>query len=178
MPGSLAGENELKKLIDKFNLAGKTALVTGGASGIGLSFSRILAEAGATVMMAARTEERLKKAARMLSDETGSTVLHATVDLSDRADAERLITHARETMGGVDIFVGNAGTEVMETVEHLKDESIDRILAVNLVSNIVMTRALVPDMKKKQWGRIIYISSTTAMIASKHVGHSIYTTSK
>jgi NAD(P)-dependent dehydrogenase (short-subunit alcohol dehydrogenase family) len=166
------------KLIKQFDLAGKTALVTGGGSGIGLSLSQILAEAGAKVMIASRNVERLRESARLIGEAAGTQVHYAEVDLEDRQDAQRLIEHAQSVLGGIDILVCNAGMEIMEFVDQIKDESYNRIVSVNLTSNVAMTRAVVPAMKAKQWGRIIYVTSTTAIIASKHVGHSVYTATK
>lgn len=167
-----------KQLIDQFDLKGKTALVTGGGTGIGYGLSRILAEAGARVMVASRNGERLRASVERLREETGGDVSFVTVDLEDRADAVRMIGEVQAAFGGLDILVCNAGMEVMEFVDRIDDANYDRQLAVNLTSNIAMTRAAIPEMKRKGWGRIIYITSTTAMVASKHVGHSIYTATK
>ena len=168
----------MNKLINRFDLDGRRALVTGGGSGIGFSLAKILAEAGAEVTIAARTEKRLQQAAEQLRSETGARMHHEVVDLSRRSEAARLIASVQERMGGLDILVGNAGTESMEFVDQISDEAYDQIIAVNLTANVFLTKAAVPAMKKQQWGRIIFVTSTTAMIASKHVGHSIYSTSK
>jgi len=166
------------ELLNRFNLAGKRALVTGGGSGIGFALANILAEAGATVMIAARNQDRLQSAAEKIATETGAAIHWEAVDLARRSEAARLIHAAQEKMGGLDILVGNAGTEAMEFVDRISDEAYDRIMAVNLAANVFMTRAAVPAMRQQKWGRIIFITSTTAIIASRHVGHSIYSTSK
>jgi NAD(P)-dependent dehydrogenase (short-subunit alcohol dehydrogenase family) len=161
-----------------FDLSGKNALVTGGGSGIGKSFTRVLSAAGANVMIAARDVIRLKQTAEEIAAVTGHPVYYSQVDLSERRSAVALIKHAQATMGSVDILVCNAAVEIMEFVEDIADESVDQMVAVNFSSNIAMTTAVARQMKQKKWGRIIYISSTTTFAASKHSGHGIYTATK
>jgi len=169
---------KMSKLMNRFQLDGRRALVTGGGTGIGYSLAKILAEAGATVTIAARNEKRLKQSAEQLESETGGRILTEAFDLAQRSEPARLIATAQKNMGGLDILVGNAGTEAMEFVDQISDAAYDQIINVNLTANVFLTRAAVPAMKEQGWGRIIFITSTTAMIASKHVGHSIYSTSK
>lgn len=165
-------------LLEQFNLKGKTALVTGGSSGLGLHFSRILAQAGATVMIAARREDKLREAKQLLTEETGRDAYYKTVDLGIRNEATGLIEHAVKTMGSLDILVGNAGIEVAERIENFRDESYDSIVEVNLTSNVFMTRAALPIMKKQGWGRIVFITSVSAQVAFSGAPLGIYATTK
>lgn len=167
-----------EKLMQRFNLASRTALVTGGATGMGFEFARILAEAGARVMIASRNEERLREAADELNALTGATVLYQSVDLADREQAVQLIGSANETLGRLDILVGNAGAEAMEPVEHFSDDTYDSLMAVNLTSNVFMTRAVLPLMKKQGWGRIIYTSSISVQTAFKNLPVGVYAATK
>tara|TARA_B110000211_G_scaffold139020_1_gene158926 strand:+ start:2887 stop:3723 length:837 start_codon:yes stop_codon:yes gene_type:complete len=166
------------KLMDQFKLEGKKALVTGGGSGMGLEFTRILAEAGATVMIAARNEKRLKAAADEITSETGSKVHYRKVDLSDRREAETLILDAQKIMGGLDIFVGNAAMDMFSTVETFDEATYEKMMSVNFDSNMWMTRAAVPAMKKNRWGRIIYISSLASSMGHRHFNLGLYSSSK
>lgn len=167
-----------KKLMDQFNLSGRTALVTGGGSGMGKEFARILAEAGATVMIAARNEERLKSVAAEIAMDTGAKVYYRYVNLEQRDEADALIQHAQKVMGGLDILVGNAAIDLIATAEHFNAEDYDRVFAVNLTSNIWMTRAAVPAMKKNKWGRIIFISSISSGMGLRNLPIGIYASSK
>ena len=166
------------KLSDQFNLAGRTALVTGGGSGIGKEITRILAEAGATVMIAARGEERLKQAAEEISADTGATIHVQQADLADKSAPEKLINDAQAAMGGLDILIGNAVTNPVAKAYEFTDEQFDHIMDVNLRANCNMTRAAVPAMKEKGWGRIVYISSLAAGRALRNTHLCLYASSK
>src|SRR5205085_6232489 len=82
------------------------------------------------------------------------------------ADVRRLAQTALEKMGRVDILVNNAGTNTPQPVDQIKDEDWDRVMEINLHSIMVLTRALVPQMKERRWGRIIHISSVMALVAN------------
>lgn len=166
------------KLSDQFNLAGRTALVTGGGSGIGKEITRILAEAGATVMIAARDEERLKQAAEEISADTGATIHVQQADLADKSAPEKLINDAQAAMGGLDILIGNAVTNPVAKAYEFTDEQFDHIMDVNLRANCNMTRAAVPAMKEKGWGRIVYISSLAVGRALRNTHLCLYASSK
>lgn len=147
----------------KFDLTGKTAVVTGGATGIGYEMTKALAQSGARVMMAARRDDVLKSAASELNAELGvNNVCYHTVDLLSRDSVKSFSRHASSTLGGVDIFIGNAGLEALEKVDDINDESIDNQLRVNLSANIELTRDFLPHMRKKKWGRLIYSSSAAS----------------
>jgi short-subunit dehydrogenase len=115
----------------KFDLTGKTAVVTGGATGLGYYMTRGLMRSGAKVMMAARRENVLKEAAATLRTETKSgEVLYHTVDLNQRDTIKAFADHAIKTMGGVDIFIGNAGQDIFEAVDKITDPVIDQMFQV------------------------------------------------
>jgi NAD(P)-dependent dehydrogenase (short-subunit alcohol dehydrogenase family) len=164
---------------DKFDLTGKTALVTGGATGIGYFMSRGLMRSGAKVMLAARRENVLKEAAAKLKSESkGGEVLYCGVDLGKRASVQALAAHAAQTMGGVDIFIGNAAQDVFEPIDKITDDAIDRMFQVNVSANIELMRAFVPRMRKNKWGRIMFSSSTTSILSSAQEGMANYTATK
>ncbi len=168
----------MSRLMDQFDLSGKTALVTGGGSGMGKAFARILAEAGATVMIAARNGERLKKAAEEISADTGATVYHCSIDLAERERADELVQHAQAEMDGLDIMVCNHGIDRVSSCYQFSYTDYDELIAVNLTSNIALTRAAVPGMLEKGWGRIVYNTSTLTQTAMRNAPLSHYAATK
>ncbi len=148
------------------NLVGKRALVTGGSRGIGMAIAKELRNAGADVVISGTNVEALKKTA----DTLGATYFAA--DLGNKEHVEGL---AKE-VGDVDILVNNAGITRDGLFMRQSDDAWDSVLRVNLDAAVCLTRAIVPNMTKKQWGRIINISSIVAHMGN--VGQTNYITSK
>jgi NAD(P)-dependent dehydrogenase (short-subunit alcohol dehydrogenase family) len=164
----------------KFDLAGKTALVTGGATGLGYHMTKALADAGATVLIAARREAVLCESAERLNSDAGigRRVHWRRVDLGDRASVAELASHALERFGGIDIYVGNAALDFHMHVEDIKDDAMDLMLQANIASNVALVRAFLPGMRARKWGRVIFSSSATTGAASPFEGASLYTAVK
>jgi len=143
------------------SLEGKTALVTGSTSGIGLAIARALAGAGARVMLNgfgdAGEIEQLKQ-------ELGA--LHDGADMSDPTAIEAMIRRCADELGGPDILVNNAGIQHVAPVDEFPPEKWDAILAINLSAVFHTTRHALPGMKAKSWGRIINTASAHSLIAS------------
>lgn len=142
-----------------FNLSGRVALVTGGSKGLGKAMARAFAEAGADVAISSRHEEELKAALAEIRHGTSVRGAHFVADMSRRDEVRRLADSALSALGHVDILVNNAGSNVPQAIDRIRDEDWDRILELNLSSCMALTRALVPQMKERRWGRIIHISS-------------------
>lgn len=142
-----------------FDLSGRVALVTGGSKGLGKAMARGFAEAGAGVVISSRHEDQLKAAAAEIGAGLDVRVEYAVTDMTDRAQVAALAEIALSRMGRVDILVNNAGSNVPQPIDEIKDEDWDRIVELNLTSIMALTRALVPQMKERKWGRIIHISS-------------------
>ena len=159
-----------------FDLTGRVAVVTGGSKGLGKAMARGFAQAGADVVISSRHTDELEKALPEILDGTGRRGLIVTVDLSKRSDAERLAKTALEQMGRVDILVNNAGTNVPSPIDQVKDEDWDRVIELNLGACMVLTRALVPQMKERRWGRIIHISSVLGL--GSKMGRNVYSATK
>ncbi|MEI6486751.1 MAG: 3-hydroxybutyrate dehydrogenase [Sphingomonadales bacterium] len=143
-------------------LAGKTALVTGATSGIGLAIAKALAAEGARVMINGFGDEAQIAAARA---EAGDALYHGA-DMSKPAEIAAMMAAAGDQLGGIDILVNNAGIQFVSPVEDFPLEKWDAIIAINLSSAFHTTRAAVPGMKAKGWGRIINTASAHSLVAS------------
>ncbi len=149
-----------------FDLSGKVALVTGGSKGLGLAMARGLAEAGADIVISSRHEDELAKAAQVINDGNTGRIEFIAADMVDRPSVRRLAETATSRMGRVDILIHNAGSNTPQPIESITDEAWDRIVELNLTSCMALSRALVPQMKERRFGRIINISSIMGL-ASK-----------
>jgi NAD(P)-dependent dehydrogenase (short-subunit alcohol dehydrogenase family) len=162
--------------MDIFNLKGKVALVTGGSKGLGKAMARGLAEAGADIVISSRHENELKPALEEILRGTDRKGRFIVADMSRRSDVLRLARTALEQMGRVDILVNNAGTNIPQAIDQIKDEDWDAVMEINLNSIMVLTRALVPQMKTRGWGRVIHISSVMGFISKE--GRNAYSATK
>ncbi|HEX3725001.1 MAG TPA: SDR family oxidoreductase [Pirellulales bacterium] len=159
-----------------FDLSGRVALVTGGSKGLGKAMARGFAEAGANIVISSRHEAELKSAAVEIAAGTKAKVLYFVADMTQRADVARLAKNALEAMGKVDILVNNAGSNTPQAIDEITDQAWDRIVELNLSSCMALTRALVPQMKERRWGRIIHISSIMGL--SSKEGRNVYSATK
>jgi NAD(P)-dependent dehydrogenase (short-subunit alcohol dehydrogenase family) len=142
-----------------FDLSGRTALVTGGSKGLGKAMARALAEAGASVAISGRHEDELKSAAAEIAQELHATIVPLAADMTHRGEVKRLAERATAALGKVDILINNAGGNVPQPIDQITDEIWDYFVELNLSSCMALTRALVPQMKDRKWGRVIHISS-------------------
>lgn len=150
-----------------FDLAGRVALITGGSKGLGLAMARGLAEAGADIVIASRHEDELRTALDKILAGTGRKGIYVVADVSRRDDVRRLADTTLAKMGRVDVLVNNAGTNTPQAIDQITDETWDRVMEINLNSIMVLTRALVPQMKERRWGRIIHISSIMGLVSKE-----------
>ncbi len=159
-----------------FDLSGKAALITGGSKGLGKAMARAFAEHGADVFISSRHEDELRSAISEITEGASVKSGYAVADLSRREESEKLARAAMDAMGRVDILVNNAGTNVPQSIDEVKDEDWDNVLELNFSSCMALSRALVPQMKERKWGRIIHISSIMGL-GSKEQRH-IYSGTK
>ena len=145
------------------NLQGKTALVTGSTSGIGLGIALKLAEAGANLVLngfgevdAALTAVRAK----------GAKAAHHPADVGKPEEIAAMIAYAEQQFGAVDILVNNAGIQHVAPVEEFPVERWDAIIAINLSSVFHATRLALPGMRQRGWGRIVNIASVHGLVGS------------
>ena len=144
-------------------LKGKTALVTGSTSGIGLGIAKALAEQGANIMMNGFGE---KDAAMAQVKAFGVEVDYHGADMSKPAEIEAMMQATEKRFGAVDILVNNAGIQHVANVEDFPVDRWDAIIAINLSSAFHTTRLAMPGMKQRNWGRIINLASVHGLVGS------------
>lgn len=155
----------------------RTALVTGGNRGLGLAICRHLAEAGHRVVLAARDPDDAEAAADDL-EETGAEILPLQLDLaSPESLGEALELLAREGVE-VDVLVNNAGVYPEGALLDVPVEGLLEAMAVHLFGPLELTRALIPDMRRKGWGRVVNVSSSYGSFAEGLRGPGAYAVSK
>lgn len=148
-------------------LKGKTALVTGSTSGIGLGIARALAQQGAGVMLHGLGDSAIiADLARTLADECGIPVATHDADVSRPNEVARLVADTEHQFGSVDILVNNAGIQFVSPVEEFPLERWSAIQDVVLKASFEAIRSALPGMKRKGWGRIINICSAHGLVAS------------
>jgi 3-hydroxybutyrate dehydrogenase len=142
-------------------LEGKTALVTGSTSGIGLAIARVLAAEGARVMLNGFGDQA---EIHKLCGELGA--IHDGADLSDPAAIEAMISRCSAELGPPDVLVNNAGIQHVSPVDRFPPEKWDAIIAINLTAAFHTIRLALPAMRTKKWGRIINTASAHSLVAS------------
>jgi len=158
-------------------LSGKTALVTGSTSGIGLGIARTLAAEGANVLLNGFGDAaEIDKLQQDLASEFGVQVAYHNADMSKPAEIESMIAFAGDKFGGVDVLVNNAGIQHVANIEDFPVEKWDAIIAINLTSAFHTSRLVLPRMRANNWGRIINLASTHGLVAS--AGKSAYVAAK
>jgi 3-hydroxybutyrate dehydrogenase len=158
-------------------LKGRSALVTGSTSGIGLGIARALAREGCAIMINGFGEAgEIEKLRASLRSEFGIKALYNGADVSNAKACADLVADAEARLGGLDVLVNNAGIQHVAAVESFPVDRWDAILAVNLSSAFHTIRTAIPGMKKRGWGRVINIASTHGLVAS--VNKSAYVAAK
>ena len=148
-------------------LKGKSAVVTGSTSGIGLAIARALAAEGANVLINGFGDAaEIEKARAGIEAEFGVKAVYSPADMSKGAEIAAMIKTAEQTLGAVDILVNNAGIQHVAPIEEFPVEKWEQIIAINLASAFHAVRAAVPGMKARKWGRIINTASAHSLVAS------------
>ncbi|MGH8531389.1 MAG: 3-hydroxybutyrate dehydrogenase [Gammaproteobacteria bacterium] len=148
-------------------LNGKTAIVTGSTSGIGLAVAKALAEAGCNIVLNGfGNPDETEKLRLGLESGHGVRALYNGADMSKPSEIASMAQQALASFGAVDILVNNAGIQHVAPIEDFPPEKWDAIMAINLSSAFHTIRALLPAMKARHWGRIINIGSAHALVAS------------
>lgn len=161
--------------MERKSIAGKTAVVTGGGTGIGAGVARELGAAGAQVVVCGRREAPLAETVEAI-EEGGGKALAVSADVSLAADVERVMETAVETYGPIHILVNNAGVGGGGPIHNHDIETWDRVMAINLRGPFLCARAVLPGMRRQGAGHIINISSEAAL--NHYEGNGAYGVSK
>jgi 3-hydroxybutyrate dehydrogenase len=158
-------------------LKGKSALVTGSTSGIGLGYARALAAEGANVTINGFGDAAaIEKERSGIEKDFGVKAVYSPADMTKPAEIADMIKTAESTFGGLDILINNAGIQYVAPIEEFPIEKWDQIISINLSAAFHAMRAAVPGMKARKWGRIISTASAHSLVASPF--KSAYVTAK
>jgi len=148
-------------------LKGKSALVTGSTSGIGLAIARAMAEQGANVTINGFGDAAaIEKERSAIEKEFGVKAIYSAADMTKPDEIASMVQTSEKTFGSLDVLVNNAGIQHVAPIDEFPVEKWDAIIAINLSATFHAIRAALPKMKQKKWGRIINTASAHALVAS------------
>jgi 2-deoxy-D-gluconate 3-dehydrogenase len=153
--------------MESFDLRGKVAVVTGGNGGIGLGIARGLARVGADIVVAGRNQNKNSAAVAEL-EAFGSRVIALSVDVTDGGQVRAMVADTVERLGGLDILVANAGTNVRKPPESYTLEEWHQIMDINLTSAFACCQAVYPEMKRRGGGKILTIGSMASIFGADY----------
>jgi NAD(P)-dependent dehydrogenase (short-subunit alcohol dehydrogenase family) len=154
----------LPNVMDLFRLDGRSALVTGGARGLGRVMAEALAEAGASVCITSRSIDSAHTAAGEIAATTGGRVEGIEAEVTTADGVGHLLEHVHRHSGGIDILVNNAGVNIRGSAGELSESDWDTVVDTNLKGVFLVSRAFGPAMCDRRWGRVINLSSMLASI--------------
>lgn len=148
-------------------LHGKSAIVTGSTSGIGLGIAHALAGQGANILFNGFGDQNeIDAVVADTAKKFGVKTAYSPADMSKAADIRAMVKQAEDTFGAVDILVNNAGIQFTAPIEAFPEDKWDAIIAINLSSAFHATKAALPGMKQRNWGRILNVASAHGLVAS------------
>jgi len=152
--------------LNLFDLTDKVAIVTGGNGGIGLGMARGLANAGASVVILGRNEAKSRAAAESLGAETGAKTLAVTADVADPVQVDRAVAAVLDHFKRIDVLFNNAGINIRNAPQDLTLDQWNQVIAANLTSAFLTSKAVYPAMKQVGGGKIVNIGSMTSIFGS------------
>lgn len=156
------------KSLSKFDLTGKTALVTGGGRGLGRSIALALAEAGANVALASRTVSELESVAKEIKGKNRKAY-YQSIDINDKEAINSYVEEIVKQEGKIDILINGAGNNKRTPFLDITEEEWDFVMGINLKSILFASQAVIPHMQKQKYGKIINIASLTSEIGLKNM---------
>jgi NAD(P)-dependent dehydrogenase (short-subunit alcohol dehydrogenase family) len=154
-----------KRILDLFKLNGHVALIIGGNRGLGLSMAKALAEAGASISIAARDENMNKTAVDELQDEYGISAISNFCDVTEESSIKEAVAKTIERFGKIDILINSAGINIRGAIGDLSTDDFNKVQQVNVTGSWLACREVMPVMKKNKYGRIINIGSMLSVTA-------------
>jgi NAD(P)-dependent dehydrogenase (short-subunit alcohol dehydrogenase family) len=164
--GSAPEEEHMTTVLDRFRLDGRTAIVTGASSGLGVAFALALAEAGADVVIGARRAAELETVVARV-EQIGARCVGVPTDVTSTTDCDALVAAAHDAFGRVDVLVNNAGRGAVAPAHRQSTEDFDQVLSVNLSAMFSMSRAFAQRcIADERGGSIINVASVLGMVAT------------
>jgi NAD(P)-dependent dehydrogenase (short-subunit alcohol dehydrogenase family) len=150
--------------LELFKLHGKTAWITGGSKGLGLQMANALAGVGANIVISSRHADESIAAAKEIAEQHKVRAIGAAADVTKPAEVQAVVNHAERELGGIDILVNNAGINIRKSTLDMPLEDWQAVMDINLNGPFICTKAAAPGMIKKNWGRVIYMSSMLGQV--------------
>lgn len=154
--------NEFERM---FSLEGRVAVVTGGATGLGFAIAGCMARAGAKVILVGRREEKLREACQ----EIGPSAGYVCADITRTEKTDELVQTLLDCHGQVDILVNNAGNQYKKPVEEMSVEEFSQVLETHLVGSFALTKGLLPHMRQRKRGSVIFLASMCSYIGNPNL---------
>jgi NAD(P)-dependent dehydrogenase (short-subunit alcohol dehydrogenase family) len=154
-----------KSILDLFKLNNQVALIVGGNRGLGLAMAKALAEAGASICIAARSLKENEEAAEEIKASYGANCMHTICDVSSEESVKEAVRKTVERFGKIDVLINSAGINIRGSIEDLSLDDFTKVQQVNVTGSWLACREVVPVMKKNGYGRIINIGSMLSLTA-------------
>lgn len=154
----------MNTISDLFSLKGKVAWVTGGTKGLGFEMAGVLASAGADILITSRHGEESEKAAKKIGESCGRRFLGLKADVTSEEEVASAVERAEGILGKIDILINNAGINVRQPTCELSLADWQRVIDINLTGPFICSKAVLPGMIKRKWGRVINMSSILGQV--------------
>lgn len=162
--------------IDQFDLSGKTALITGGSKGLGAAIAQGLASAGASVVLVSRTLSEAKDQASFIQKEFDVPALGIEADVTDMDQCKQMVQQTIDRFNKLDILVNSAGINIRGSIHDITPEEFRKVMDINVTGSWMASKAVLPQMQKNGWGRIINMASSLGLVGLAN--RTPYTSSK